>query len=96
MTFLSSLADTQAPAGAEHEDVESLGERLRRLRLATGCTIGEIAAVVGINRELLRSFERDREEPSNGALKRLARVYGVSLEDLSPTAAGPGGRSSER
>lgn len=92
----SSLADPLQIQAAP----ETLGARLRRLRRATGCTVAEIAAAAGFNRELLRSFERDKEEPSNGALKRLARVYGVSLDDLvtPPPPAAPvrGGDRSER
>jgi transcriptional regulator with XRE-family HTH domain len=91
MMTLHGLADTHATS----PEPETPGERLRRLRTATGCTIGEVAAAAGLDRVLVRSFERDKAEPSHGALKRLARVYGLSLDDLSPTSAVPGGRSSE-
>lgn len=88
---MHSLADTQATTSTEHE---TIGGRLRRLRKATGCTIGEIAAAAGISVLCLETIERGSEWPTRSMRHALARVYDASLDDLA--AAGPGGRSSER
>lgn len=91
MTF-HSLADTQA-TGTEHE---SLGERLRRLRTATGCTVAEIAAAAGLHDYEIKGLEADLFDwPGSRALEALARVYGVSLDELTATPApAPGGRGA--
>lgn len=91
----SSLADQpQDSTNAEHE---SLGERLRRLRTATGCTVAEIREASGVPGWVLLGMEDGKLTPLSGHLEALARVYGVSLDDLvtQTPPVGPGGRSSE-
>lgn len=68
----------------------TLGERLRQLRKATGCTTGEIAAAAGLTDGVVRWFEDDEAGPMK-VLEALAGVYGVSVDDLTPAATTPAG-----
>lgn len=62
----------------------TLGARLRALRERTGCTVAEIAAAAEVSSIELKALEDGRAPwPRLHVLERLARVYGVSLDDLT-------------
>jgi len=56
--------------------------RLEELRLKKGWTQQELADRVRVSRQTIISLERDRYNPSIILAFRIARLFGVSIEDL--------------
>jgi putative transcriptional regulator len=57
--------------------------RIRQLRLETGqMTQQALAEQVGITRQTVIAIENDRYSPSLEVAFRIARVFGVGLEDV--------------
>jgi XRE family transcriptional regulator of biofilm formation len=73
----------------------SLAERLRILRAREGMTLTEASERIGITRHTLSSLERGGQEPHYPTLAKIARGYGVPVEDLLeesvPLAEAPSG-----
>jgi len=62
---------------------------LRRHRLlADGMTQQDLAERVGVTRQTILSIEKGNYNPSVGLAIRLARVFGVRVEDLFELAEG--------
>ena len=62
--------------------LRTLGERLRRLRVERGASLGEVAAGTGLSTSFLSLVENGRSDISTGRLFRVARFLGVALGDL--------------
>ncbi|MGM9662224.1 MAG: helix-turn-helix domain-containing protein [Oscillospiraceae bacterium] len=60
----------------------SIGSRLRQLRLGSGMTQEQAAEKLGVTRQALSSYERDRTRPDIEMLARLCALYGTDLEGL--------------
>src|SRR5688572_5710358 len=60
----------------------SLAERLRILRAREGLTLTEASERIGITRHTLRSLERGGQEPHYPTLAKIAKGYGVPVEEL--------------
>jgi putative transcriptional regulator len=57
--------------------------RIRQLRLETGqMTQQALAEQVGVTRQTVIAIENDRYSPSLQVAFRIARVFGVGLEDV--------------
>ena len=77
--------------------MSKLCERLRRFRAGCHMTQAEVAEQLHITRRAVSSYESGRTEPNLETLKRLAEIYGVSLEELlgtEPSDDGKAGRVS--
>ena len=62
---------------------DNVRNHLRRHRLlADGMTQQELAERVGVTRQTILSIEKGRYNPSVGLAIRLARVFGVAVEEL--------------
>lgn len=62
---------------------ESLGERLRALRLDREWKLREVAERSGVSESYLSQLEREeRNDPSARVLQRLARFYCCTIEEL--------------
>lgn len=71
---------------------QSLGQELRRLRVASGMTLAELSARSAVRAAYLAAIEEDREEPSAPALRRVARELepaGGSYEQLARFLTAP-------
>jgi transcriptional regulator with XRE-family HTH domain len=82
----------------------SFAERLRILRAREGLTLTEASERIGITRHTLSSLERGGQEPHYPTLAKIAKVYGVPVEELleepvplaeAPREAGPPEKSEE-
>ena len=62
--------------------MQQLHECLRRLRLDRGMTQAEVAEKLNVTRQTVSSYESGRTQPDVEMLKRLAEVYGVSVQEI--------------
>jgi tetratricopeptide (TPR) repeat protein len=66
----------------EHVEEETVGQRLRRLRLERGLSQRELSGP-GVSYAYVSRIEAGHRDPSDKAIKRLARRLGVSAEHLA-------------
>lgn len=60
-----------------------LGARLRRAREAAGLSQAAVASAIGRSRSSVTNMESGRNPPGREALRRLAKVYGLSMDNLN-------------
>lgn len=62
---------------------ETIGQRLRRLRLQKGLSLREVQERAGVSNAYLSQIETDRRPaPSPRFLRRLAELYEIPVEEL--------------
>ena len=77
------LIDGTSAAGTSGEDYfERLGRRVQQLRSGKGWTQQQLAEGAGLDRTYISGLERGKQNPTLGALLRLTRALGVSLDRL--------------
>ena len=59
-----------------------LGTRLKEARKEKGYTQDRVAAIIGVSRPAISSYERNAVDPPLTILRSLADLYGVSLDYL--------------
>ena len=59
-----------------------LGRRLRHFREMKGLSQKEAAELLELKNYQLANYENDRSEPSIATLKRMSKVYEVSIDGL--------------
>jgi transcriptional regulator with XRE-family HTH domain len=69
--------------------VETIGQRIKRERLALELTQRELADKVGVGVPHISKVEADRESPSEPLLRRLAELFEVDAEELFLVARRP-------
>jgi transcriptional regulator with XRE-family HTH domain len=74
---------TAADAESINED---LGRRVKKLRSDRGWSLEELASVCGVSRSMLSEIERERANPTLSVTYRIARAFGLSLQDLIESA----------
>jgi transcriptional regulator with XRE-family HTH domain len=62
--------------------LDAVGPRLKRLRFLRGLTLADLAAVTGISTSTLSRLESGLRRPTLEQLLPLARVHGVTLDEL--------------
>lgn len=62
--------------------METLGERVKKLREAQGLTQRELAERIGTSSGLISFIERDKNKPSYEVIRRLSEVLGTSTDYL--------------
>ncbi|MGH9551035.1 MAG: helix-turn-helix domain-containing protein [Terriglobales bacterium] len=75
---------TQPLAPKASLGIESLGAKVRRLRLADGTGQERLAIEANVDQSGLSKFERakDKRALSENALRRIAGALGISFEEL--------------
>lgn len=63
--------------------MSTLGIRLKRAREEKGLTQQEVANILGVSNGTISGYERDYRDPDTETLKRLAFLYGVSVDYLT-------------
>lgn len=61
---------------------ETLGERIKRLRLIEGLSLRRLSVDVGVSHTYIRDIEIGSRPPSPIVLARIAQVFGVTVESL--------------
>jgi transcriptional regulator with XRE-family HTH domain len=76
---------------------KSLADRLRLLRAQRGLTVKDAAQQVGVDRHTLRRIELGTQEAQYPTLAKIAKGYGVPVEELieEPAVAGKAEASRE-
>lgn len=60
----------------------TIGEKLKAARTAAGLTQEQTAERVGVSRQTVSSWENDRSYPDIAGVLTLARLYGLTLDEL--------------
>ncbi|MCX5528735.1 XRE family transcriptional regulator [Streptomyces bobili] len=71
------------------EALEAMGPRLRTARERNGATLTGVSCATGISPSTLSRIETGRRKPTLEVLLRLAKEYGVSLDELAGTTPAP-------
>lgn len=71
----------------------NLGEKIKKLRLEKGLSQDELGKAMGVHYTHISRYERNQSNPSIDALRKLAKVFGVSadyllFDDLDKVALG--------
>ena len=74
---------------ATGELVDTLGARLRLVRLAAGMTLRELARQAEVSPSFVSQIENGRSQPSVATLYTFAQLLGVSVDDLFGTVRAP-------
>ena len=78
-----------APAREERKAVQaSLAETLREHRTRCKKTQEYVAEALGVSRQAVSKWEKGTSDPSTANLIALAKLYGVSPEELLQSATG--------
>ena len=65
---------------------ENLGRRVKKLRADRGWSLEELAGASGVSRSMLSEIERERANPTLSVTYRIARAFGLTLQDLIESA----------
>lgn len=65
---------------------ENLGKRVKKLRADRGWSLEELAGASGVSRSMLSEIERERANPTLTVTFRIARAFGMSLQELIVSA----------
>ena len=63
------------------------GQKLQALRVQRGMTQEQLAERLFVSRELVSKWELGQRKPDIRALRELARLFSVEIDDLADTAA---------
>ncbi len=69
-------------------DSEDFGRRLRVLMADRAMNVSQLASMVGISRQMVYSYLNNGAIPNLDTAVKIARVLGVSVDDLSLTPLG--------
>lgn len=62
--------------------MQSLGEKLKELRLSKNLTLKQVADAIGLTRNAISNYEANIREPSLSVLKSLCDFFDVSADYL--------------
>ena len=63
-------------------DYYQIGQRVRKYRKAQGLSQEELALAVGVTRQTIISLEREKYTASLVLAHKIARYFGVTIEDV--------------
>ncbi len=70
------------PKRIEGSNQTEFGSRMAKLRKAAGFSQRSLATELGISQRMVAYYEKETEYPPSGILPDLARVLGVSTDEL--------------
>ena len=88
MAAKKTAKKTTAPrASVDAESInENLGRRVKKLRGDRGWSLEELASASGVSRSMLSEIERERANPTLSVTYRIARAFGLALQELIESA----------
>ena len=72
-----------------------IAQRLAKRRKETGLSQEALAEKIGVSRQAVSKWERSESSPDTDNLISLAKLYGVSLDDLLYTEYGIGSAGAD-
>ena len=66
----------------ESEEESGLNNRLRVLRAERGWSQAELGGRIGVSRQAVNAIETGKHDPSLPLAFRLARLFGLTIEDI--------------
>ena len=67
----------------------TLGEKIQALRREAGLSQEGLADQLGVSRQAVSKWENGTADPSTSNLIALAKLYGISAEEILHSAASP-------
>jgi len=84
---MSTKRRAAGPAQPSPEVInENLGKRVKKLRADRGWSLEELARASGVSRSMLSEIEREKANPTLTVTFRIARAFGLSLQELIESA----------
>lgn len=80
--YLRSKAGSKNPP----EQAKSLGETLKAHRTSRGFTQEYVAEALGVSRQAVSKWENGASDPSTANLMALAKLYGLTVDELLQAA----------
>jgi len=78
---------TKSPLTVDAESInENLGCRVKKLRGDRGWSLEELASASGVSRSMLSEIERKHANPTLSVTYRIARAFGLPVQDLIQSA----------
>lgn len=77
---------TSIPESSPEAINENLGKRVKKLRGDLGWSLEELANASGVSRSMLSEIEREKANPTLTVTFRIARAFGLSLQELIESA----------
>ena len=71
------------------EQAQSLGEALKAHRVGRNLTQEYVAEALGVSRQAVSKWENGTSDPSTANLMALAKLYGLSVDELLHQAQSP-------
>lgn len=71
---------------------ENLGKRVKKLRGDRGWSLEELATASGVSRSMLSEIEREKANPTLTVTFRIARAFGLTLQELIESAEASGSK----
>ncbi len=65
-----------------NDDAKKLGENLKKIRLSKGIKQVEIARTLGVDRSFVSNIENGKTNPTLSTIASLAKVLGISTNEL--------------
>jgi len=81
LKYLRSGTDRQSPP----DQAQNLGEALKAHRTSRGMTQEYVAEALGVSRQAVSKWENGTSDPSTANLMALAKLYGLSVDELLKT-----------
>ena len=82
LVILHRRGKSQAVRLERHEVRKTLGEKLKQYRTSCGMTQEFVAETLGVSRQAVSKWETGKSDPSTSNLLALAKLYGISAEQL--------------
>jgi transcriptional regulator with XRE-family HTH domain len=80
--LMHHLPAAMAISSEEREFFVALGERITHLRKARGITQVQLAETLGVSQQTVQAYEVGRRRIQVSTLPVVAKLFGVSLEEL--------------
>jgi transcriptional regulator with XRE-family HTH domain len=83
---MASKRSKPEPENSPESINENLGRRVKKLRTDRGWSLEDLSNTSGVSRSMLSEIEREKANPTLTVTFRIARAFGMTLQDLIQSA----------